>query len=296
MLDPNPQVAGKGIQKLETANINVVTGVLESEARGLNPGFLSQMEKKRPFVQLKLACSIDGKTALGNGESKWITGPKARADVQKFRALSCAILTSAKTVIRDNARLNVRHNDLNFEYPFDQTVTRIRQPAKIILDGSNQILADELAALAIFNNENDGVNNQTDPCKPAIVIVKKQDDVASAKTTFAHRPDIKVISADYTTDNGFDLDQVIEHCHVLQFNRIWVEAGAKLSAAFLQPKSKANSLIDELIVYMAPKIMGANAQDLLPVGPFKNMSEVTLMSLKDSRAVGDDLRLTYTFA
>ena len=140
MEDPNPSVAGRGITMLQQAGIQVDVGILEAEARALNLGFLSRMEQKKPYVQVKLASSLDGKTALANGESKWITGEAARSDVQTHRAEACAILSTASTVLADDAALNVRAEQLSFEYPLDETNAEIRQPIKVILDSKTHSL------------------------------------------------------------------------------------------------------------------------------------------------------------
>ena len=138
MQDPNPLVAGAGIAKLQAAGIEVVSGVLESEARLLNPGFVSRLEKGRPFVRLKMATSLDGRTALKNGESQWITGESARLDVQRLRARSSAILSSAKTIKDDNPSLNLRLSKSDL----DQN-TEVRQPVRVIVDAKLQLTGNE---------------------------------------------------------------------------------------------------------------------------------------------------------
>ena len=278
MQDPNPQVAGNGVRLLNSAGIQTVVGVLESEARALNPGFLKQMEHKKPFVQLKLASSLDGKTALHNGQSKWITDSAARADVQTYRAMSCAIISSAKSVIADNAKLNVRANDLNFDYPFNGNVRQVRQPVKIILDGSNNLTTSNARELELFKDQD-----------ARIIIAKTPEHAEEADNAFDEFANVEIAAIDY--QNGqFDLAQLLNACHGWQLNRVWVEAGAKLSASFVE-----QNLVDQLIVYIAPKLMGKNAIDLMPVGPFEKMTQAIELNLQDYRIIGNDIKLTYSF-
>jgi diaminohydroxyphosphoribosylaminopyrimidine deaminase / 5-amino-6-(5-phosphoribosylamino)uracil reductase len=282
MQDPNPQVAGQGIAMLEQAGIQTIVGVLENEARALNPGFLKQMESKLPYVQLKLASSIDGKTALGNGQSKWITGASARADVQTHRAMSCAILSSAFSVITDDARLDVRKDEINVAYLQSDIVNTTRQPAKIILDGANRITAELAPSLALFKTANSKV-----------ILIKAPEDELKAKQAFEGIQEqlnakVEITSVGYT-NGAFDLTTVLSQCYSWQINHLWIETGAKLSASFINAK-----LVDELILYMAPKIMGAGAQELLPLGPFKKMTECIDLALHDTRMLDKDIKFRFT--
>ncbi|MDO6718351.1 bifunctional diaminohydroxyphosphoribosylaminopyrimidine deaminase/5-amino-6-(5-phosphoribosylamino)uracil reductase RibD [Psychrosphaera sp. 1_MG-2023] len=269
MLDPNPLVAGKGVALLEQAGIKVKTGLLESQARQLNLGFLSRMEKNRPFISVKLASSLDGKTALKNGESKWITGPKARSDVQTFRAQSCAILSSAVSVIRDNAKLNVRSEQLNFDYPLDQYDGEIRQPIKIILDGKNRITAKSIAQLALFDGKTD------------VIIVRP-----SKSNDFSNVDYVTELVISYDDVDGFHLSELVSWCGANEINNLWIEAGGRLSASFIE-----QDLFDQLVVYIAPKIMGAGAQELLPIGPFESMVDVKELQVQSTMTVGSDLKV-----
>lgn len=272
MLDPNPLVSGKGVALLEQAGIEVKTGLLETQSRQLNLGFLSRMEKKRPFINVKLASSLDGKTALKNGESKWITGPKARSDVQTFRAKSCAILSSAVSVIRDNARLNVRNEQLDFDYPTDQFDNEIRQPIKIILDGKNRITAKLIEKLALFE------------AKSNIIVVR-----TSSSNDFDRFDNVTELVMKYDHDKGFNLAELVNWCGENEINNLWVEAGARLSANFIE-----QDLFDHLVVYIAPKIMGAGAQELLPIGPFESMADVKELQVKSTETVGSDLKIIFS--
>lgn len=275
MTDPNPSVAGKGIRMLEQAGIKVDVGLLEQDARALNPGFLSRMEKKRPFVQVKLAASLDGKTALHNGESKWITGASARADVQKYRAQSCAILSTAKTVLADDAALNVRIEELTFAYPIDDINKQIRQPKRIILDSQNLITAEHVKTLRLFATSSE------------VILVRKQLSGDLLNNDFVGIENIKQAQINY--DDGFDLNQLLSFAAQQEINMLWVEAGATLAASFVEQE-----LYDQLICYLAPKIMGKSGQEMLPIGPLDAMSQVTDLNLQDVTQLGNDLKLIYT--
>ena len=275
MTDPNPSVAGNGIRMLEEAGIKVEQGLLEQDARALNPGFLSRMERKRPYVQLKLASSLDGKTALHNGESKWITGPSARADVQKYRALSCAIISTAKTVLRDDAALNVRNEDLTFDYPIDDINQEIRQPKRIILDSQNSITAEHVKTLRLFASSSE------------VILIRKQSADDPISNDLQGIENIKQAQIKY--DDGFDLNELLAFAAQQEINTLWVEAGATLASSFIE-----QSLYDELICYLAPKIMGKNAQEMLPIGPLEHMSQVTELNLHKVTQLGNDLKLIYT--
>ena len=271
MLDPNPRVAGNGVRLLKEAGIGVEVGLLASEARALNPGFLTRMEQQRPFVQVKLAASIDGKTALENGDSKWITSAEARADVQKHRAESCAIISTAQTVLADNAKLNVRQEQLPLKYPKTDVIDQIRQPIKIILDGRGQLTRQHVSSLGLFQQE------------ARVVLVRTE-----STDEFRDFPWVETLALPHIRHSGFDLEQVLNWCYRRELGLVWVEAGATLAASFIE-----QNLYDELIVYLAPKILGRNGREMLPIGPLTNMSQVLELTTLESRQVGDDIKLTF---
>lgn len=266
MQDPNPQVAGTGIAALRQAGMKVELGLLETQARELNPGFLSRMERNRPFVQLKLAASLDGRTALANGDSKWLTGEAARADVQYYRAQSCAILSTATTVMADNARLTLRPEQIQREI-FALDSGELRQPKRVILD-RNGLLQQNLA---LFHDGGE-----------ILLCVSKVENNRQL-------PNIaRQIHCPLNSNAQFDMPALFEHLALREnINMLWVEAGATLAGTLLQL-----DLVDELIMYVAPKLLGNAAQPLAVLAEFTALAQVPELSWTDIRMVGQDLRLT----
>lgn len=224
MRDPNPLVAGKGLALLEAAGIKTECGLLESEARELNRGFLSRIERRRPFVRLKCAVSLDGKTALSDGSSFWITGEDARADVQVLRAESCAVLTGIGTVLADNPRLNVR------AFP------TLRQPARIVLDSRLRLPLDS--------------HLLTDGQSPTyIATLERDEDKLRPYRKHAH---VRILMPSETAGGKIDLHHLMRLLAGEGYGEVMVEAGAKLASAFL-----AEDLADEIVLYRSPKILGS---------------------------------------
>ena len=264
MVDPNPQVSGRGLSMLEAAGIETQSGLLEAEAEQLNRGFYKRMRGLGPWITCKLACSLDGKTALANGASQWITSPEARRDVQRFRAKSCAIVSSAATVVADNASLNVRYNELGSA----QTLVdedNIRQPVRVIIDSHNRLTP----SMKLFETES------------SVILVRQTLDIAHQWPHF-----VEQVVLPRCGDHA-DLQALVALLDERGFNQIWLEAGATLAGAFVEA-----DLVDELIIYQAPKLMGGGARSLLAMSDKTAMNEVELLSIAEVVTVGTDIRVT----
>jgi len=263
MTDPNPQVAGQGLARLAAAGIETRVGVLEAEARALNAGFVSRMTRGRPRVRVKLAMSLDGRTAMASGESQWITGEAARADVQRLRAASSAVLTGIGTVLKDRPSLNVRLDTaaLGIDVP-------VRQPLRVILDPSLLTPAD-LPML--------GLAGQT-------LILTASEDGARQAELAAAGAEVMTMPGDAV---ALDLHAVMAELARREVNDLHVEAGSVLSGALL-----AEGLVDELVIYMAPCLMGSEAHGLFHLPGIVRMAERVRLKIADVRAVGEDWRIT----
>ena len=252
MRDPNPLVAGGGIDMLTLAGIDAEVGLMEAEARALNPGFISRMTRQRPWVRLKTASTLDGKTALANGSSQWITGEAARADVQRLRARACAILTGSGTVLADNPRMNVRDFDIG------------RQPLRVIVDSALRTPAE--AAIL-----------------PALVACHHADPVLRAALEAAGAEVVELPGA----AGRVDLAALLRRLAQRGVNEVHVEAGAALNGALL-----AAGWVDEWVAYMAPMAVGDDARALFARPPLVSLADAARFKLADVRQIGGDLRLT----
>lgn len=262
MEDPNPSVAGRGLEKLLAAGIHVVGPVLEEQARALNPGFIRRMETGRPYVRCKMAMSLDGRTAMASGESKWITGPAARSDVQRLRAQSCAIVTGIGSILHDDPSLNVRVEELGL--PDAELAARV-QPLRVVLDSTQQL---PLGAKVVQS-----------PAGLLVVSACSEPDAALAARNVEQ-------IAFAAADGRVDLVKLLGELGRRQCNEVMVEAGAGLAGAFLR-----RGLLDEVIIYMAPKLMGSDARPLFEL-PIQSMSGQLPLTITDMRAVGNDWRIT----
>jgi len=257
MRDPYPQVAGRGIARMEQAGIRVELGLCEDQAEALNQGFLSRVRKKRPWVRVKLAASIDGRTGLANGISQWITGPDARADVQYLRARASALLTGIGTVLADNPSLNVRIADSD---------RPVRQPVRIVLDRHYRMpLNSKLLSLP----------------GPVWWVGSEQTSTPDCKGF----PELTAMSVNESSQ-GLDLKQLMGKLAAFEINELHVEAGEKLSGSLLRA-----GLVDELILYLAPCALGASAKGLFSMGVLESMSERINFKWHEMRRVGEDLKL-----
>jgi|TARA_R110002073_G_scaffold84612_3_gene201642 diaminohydroxyphosphoribosylaminopyrimidine deaminase/5-amino-6-(5-phosphoribosylamino)uracil reductase len=270
MEDPHSKVAGQGFAKLRAAGIQVDVGLLESEARALNSGFIRRMETGRPYVRIKLAMSLDGRTAMASGESKWITGDAAREDVQHWRACSSAIISGIGTVLADDPSLTVRPQSWRaLTYPD----VAVRQPVRVILDRSLKI---PMTAKLL------GEAGQT-------LLVSGQDD---SGTDAAHAGALTQKGGELiylpSSGSGIDLAALLDELGRRECNDVLVEAGPTLAAAFVR-----EGLFDELLIYMAPTLLGSSARALLAMPELEKMSEQIKLTLFDCVQIGDDLRLRY---
>jgi diaminohydroxyphosphoribosylaminopyrimidine deaminase/5-amino-6-(5-phosphoribosylamino)uracil reductase len=261
MEDPNPRVAGQGLRRLRAAGIDATAGLLAAEAERLNPGFVMRMRHGRPWVRCKLAMSLDGRTAMANGESRWITGDEARRDVHRLRARSSAILTGIGTVQADDPMLTVR---------LEGEAGEVRQPLRVILDTRLRIRPD--ARLLDLPGKTLIISGVKD--------LDKEDQLALAGVSVATLP---------LTAGRLDLEAVLQHLGSIEINEVHVEAGADLSGALLQA-----GLIDELVVYMAPHLMGDAARGLFSLPELERMEQRIELGITDMRAVGRDWRITAT--
>ncbi|MBP5118705.1 bifunctional diaminohydroxyphosphoribosylaminopyrimidine deaminase/5-amino-6-(5-phosphoribosylamino)uracil reductase RibD [Pseudomonas protegens] len=261
MQDPNPEVAGRGLQRLAQAGIDTHGGVLEGEARAINKGFLKRMEHGLPYVRVKLAMSLDGRTAMASGESQWITGPAARSAVQRLRAESSVVLTGADTVLADDARLTVRAAELGLDA--EQTALAMsRPPLRVLIDGRLRVPLD-----APFFKAG-----------PALVAT-----CAAVEEQYANGPECLIVPG---PDGQVDLRRLLLELAARGVNDVLVEAGPRLAGAFAQ-----QGLVDEYQIFVAGKFLGSSARPLLD-WPLAQMSQAPLLKIIEMRAVGDDWRVT----
>jgi diaminohydroxyphosphoribosylaminopyrimidine deaminase/5-amino-6-(5-phosphoribosylamino)uracil reductase len=245
-------VSGAGFARLRAHRIEVNSGLLEREARALNPGFFSRFEKGRPFVRLKIAMSLDGRTALHNGQSQWITGEAARTDVQRYRARSSAILTGAGTVRADDPQLNVR---LNYG-------AWVRQPRRVVLDGRLSLAPD---ARVFAGGDSWVFTAENAPERPGF------------PATVTRVP---------KSDGELDLSAILDELATREINEVLVECGARLAASFLR-----QGLVDEWILYVAPVLFGSDGRALIALQGLSDIPAAPRFSFKDVRLVGEDLRV-----
>ncbi len=262
MKDPNPLVTGKGIKQLEDNGINVSTGLADEQAKKLNPGFIKRMTLGLPWVTVKMATSMDGRTALNNRQSKWITSESARLDVQKLRARHDAILTGIGTITADDPSLNVR---------LDSQQLRIEgsviQPYRVIIDPKLEITAhakvfNVSGQVIIFTEENNetGILDKMNNCR------------------------IFTLPAN---QGRFELKKVLEKLATLEINSVLIEAGAGLAGEFFNARC-----VDELIHYTSPKLMGNLSKGMLDIEEIKQMDDCITLDYSDIRQIGHDLKIT----
>lgn len=265
MTDPNPQVSGSGIERIKAAGIAVTQDVLTAQARALNPGFIKRMQHGLPWVRVKLGVSLDGKIALANGASQWITGPAARRDVQRLRAQSCAIITGSGTVIADNPSMLVRPEQAEFSsYP----VSAVRQPLRVVIDSQERLTPNWL----MFNDGH------------LVLLVNQRFRAGFSQ-------DVEQCQLPLSEQGKIDLPLLLAELAKRGINEVLVESGAGLAGAFTE-----HNLVDELIVYQAPKILGDRGISMLNLPDYEQVNEVPHLKLTDIRHIAEDIRLTYQLA
>jgi diaminohydroxyphosphoribosylaminopyrimidine deaminase/5-amino-6-(5-phosphoribosylamino)uracil reductase len=254
MQDPSPQVSGRGIEALRKAGIAVRCGLMAAEAEELNAGFLSRVRRGRPFVRLKTAASLDGRTAMADGQSQWITGAESRADVQRYRAASGAVMTGIGTVLADDPSLTVRDRDLTS-----------RQPLRVILDSR---LRTPLSACML-----------TLPGRTEIFCI---DDARRRPLETAGAGVHKCVAS-----NGHvDVSEVLRALGALQINDLLVEAGPELAGSLL-----TEGLVDELVIYQAPHVMGSETRGMFRTPSWQRLDERLELEVVDTRRIGRDTRI-----
>jgi diaminohydroxyphosphoribosylaminopyrimidine deaminase / 5-amino-6-(5-phosphoribosylamino)uracil reductase len=254
MQDPNPKVAGGGFAKLRAAGMRVESGLMEEEARELNIGFVARMTRGRPWVRMKIAASLDGRTALANGKSQWITGEAARQDGHRWRARACAVLTGFGTVRDDDPQLDVR----GMETP--------RQPLRIVVDSK---LETSPAARVLRGGQ-------------ALVVgaVNDGQKIAALKAAGA---EVALVPNERGKVELFELMQDLAR---REFNEIHVEAGAKLNGSLLEA-----GVVDELLVYLAPSLIGDSGRGMMHLPELTGLSQATPLTIREVERIGTDLRI-----
>ncbi len=256
MQDPNPLVAGRGLSYLRAAGVDVEHGLMADSAARLNRGFIKRMRTGRPWVRLKLAASLDGRTAMASGESQWITGEAARRDVHRWRGESDVVLTGVDTVLADDPSLNVR---LPGEW---------RQPVRAVLD--SRLRTPPRARLLSLPGSTVIVTGLSEAGERAAALLARGAEVVTASMSGAH----------------LDLPAVFDLLGQREANTVWVECGARLAGALLQA-----GLVDEMVIYCAPRLMGSSARGLAEFAGLERLDQTPRLTLCEVRHVGEDLRI-----
>jgi diaminohydroxyphosphoribosylaminopyrimidine deaminase/5-amino-6-(5-phosphoribosylamino)uracil reductase len=254
MQDPNPRVAGSGFARLRAAGIQVESGLMQDEARALNIGFVSRMSRGRPWLRMKIAASLDGRTALANGNSQWITGSEARRDGHAWRARACAVLTGIGTVRDDDPQLNVRE------------VETTRQPLKVVVDSRLQL---PLSAKLLVGGK--------------VLVAAAVDDKAGIAALQDKGAEVVVLP---NARGKVELTELMRELARRELNEVQVEAGFKLNGSLL-----GEGLVDELLIYLAPSILGDSARGMFSLPELADLAQKRLVQFADVQSIGGDLRI-----
>jgi len=254
MQDPNSKVAGSGFARLRAAGIEVESGLMQDEARALNSGFVSRMSRGRPWVRTKIAASLDGRTALANGQSQWITGPEARRDGHAWRARACAVLTGIGTVRNDDPQLNVRE------------VETTRQPLKVLVDSQLQL---PLSAKLLESGK--------------VLVAAAVDDKAGIAALQDKGAEVVVLP---NARGKVELTELMRELARREINEVHVEAGFKLNGSLLR-----EGLVDEILIYLAPSILGDSACGMFSLPELADLAQKRLVQFADVRTIGSDIRI-----
>jgi diaminohydroxyphosphoribosylaminopyrimidine deaminase/5-amino-6-(5-phosphoribosylamino)uracil reductase len=265
MSDPNPKVAGQGFAQLKQAGIEVVTGIMQPQAEALNPGYLKRMKQGLPYVRCKMAMSLDGRTAMANGESQWITSSEAREDVHRLRAASNAILTGIGTLLADDPAMNVR---LTKEALGIREELQLPNPVRVVLDP---------------NLETPPTAKMLKLPGPTLVVCSDENPTHGAALEAAGAQVISVPG----DQQRLDLTEVLQFLASQEINEVLLESGATLAGAMLE-----QGLIDELVIYQAPHLMGNSARGMFILPSIEKMSQRVALQISELRRIGPDIRIT----
>jgi len=254
MQDPNPQVAGEGLQRLRAARITVECGLYETQARELNIGFVARMTRARPWLRIKTAASLDGRTALRNGQSQWITGAAARRDGHRWRARSCAVMVGVGTLLADDPRLTAR------------AIKTTRQPLRIVVDRQLEIPLD---ARVLEGGHALIVTAQDQPEK-----VRQLEQLGAQVVRLPN------------AEGKVDLAALMQELARRELNEVLVESGSRLNGALLRA-----GVVDELVVYLAPHLLGDAARGMFGLGELTALDQRVELTIRDVRRIGSDLRI-----
>lgn len=260
MLDPDERNAGKGVQILREAGIEVVTPFMQDAAQELVKGHVSRHTKHRPFVRLKLAMTLDGKTALSNGQSKWVTSPESRSDVQKLRARSGAIVTGVQTVIDDDPRLSIRSEELHVEHA--QLCSGVERPVYILDSGLRIPKTVQLMSV------------------PSTVVVTTSDRQSQLPV------EVLRLSA---LESRVDLSALLQALAAREHSEVLFECGPTLAGSLINQR-----LADEIVIYIAPRLIGNSGRSLLNLAEVARMSDLAELNIEDIRVIGPDIKVTAT--